>query len=519
MAAEAEAERVMAATATKNGHATREQAEYAARALVAGVVKDDIFSTTPALKLPIDAYADDQQRRVMKAAHELDAAGKKIDHIALIGMVGLDTVEAFLEVPISKSAARDAEIVREYYERQSFEQRIANLRNVDPDELRDAIADILPSVEEKRAPVDVKQWRTAAPRRSFIFAGTIVYASLCALVAAGGSGKSWFTLILAVSLACGRSLLAEWRPTSAARVLWIESEDDPDELHRRFRALVEFYELTDEEIALVEQNLIIFAAEAVPFINAEGNTTKGYTWLRNVIRSTHPHLIIIDPFAHYFSGDENANPAVAAWCNALLDAARLSENRPAIIVAHHTSKAAQAVSDSASARGASSFRDAARIVVNLTPLKEDEITKCGIVDPSRFVKCEITKSNYAAKPPKPSIFQRGEGGVLYDFDAETAAKEISAATVDQVVEALVRELGPNQQDLSRRDIVSQPAGKWLRDLVKDACPGATRKAFELALDAAEKQGLIEMETIGTDGARRVVPRQRAATRNCGLRDE
>ncbi len=506
-------------TAAHNGHVT-EQAAIAASSIVAGIPKGDLDCIAAALAIPREAFIRRDHRQLVDAAARLVDAGAVVDAVGLmLEGISPDTASTLAEPRSSLAPKRDAQILRENHEREIFRAQIKLLENSEPRDAARIIENLIPHGESRKA-ADVSKWIAPAPYREFIFQNLMPRGVLCLVIAQGGSGKSWLTLLLTVSLSTGRALLKNFEPACAGRVLWFSSEDDNDELHRRFQHLQAQYNLTDEQTKLFVKNLRVYPATAFALIDADGNPTQELQKLRAEIREFNPDLIVLDPLAHFFAGDENANPAVAAWCNAVLDAARLSSVRASVLVAHHTSKAAQAVSDSASARGASSLRDSARNVLNLTPLSADEIQKFGISDGARFIKCEITKANYSAKPPKPSYFQRMDGGVLVDFDAEAAAKEIGAASVERVARVLADVIGANPANLSAREISHEASGKELRHMVLDII-GATvsRATFSDAAKHAVCVGFLDVDQVRVEGSCKPKLVPRAVTGNRQETDE
>ena len=136
------------------------------------------------------------------------------------------------------------------------------------------------------------RFRTTAPAVT-IFSG------------AGGSGKTEIALQLIASAA----LRMEWfgRDVGVGPCLYYGAEDEADELHRRLAKIVQRYdrELSDlDSIRLIPVMAGLDAVLAGP--NKAGTIleTKIFPQLRAEATALKPKLIIVDPSADVFGGDE-----------------------------------------------------------------------------------------------------------------------------------------------------------------------------------------------------------------------
>lgn len=212
------------------------------------------------------------------------------------------------------------------------------------------------------------------------------------LTATGGAGKTATLAALAVSVATGRPAFGALRPCRVGRVLLVTAEETPERMRGRIadaaRAALglDFGALLPAEVAeafaarltvarlsgplLVEQSVGEYAtreqadAAGVALTFGEGGTIRRTSSvaspllveLRATLDAGGPDpwaLVIIDPLARFHAGEENDNGAAARLVGAL-ESLRDTRDRPAVIVAHHTSKG------STDARGASAFRDNTR---------------------------------------------------------------------------------------------------------------------------------------------------------------
>lgn len=212
------------------------------------------------------------------------------------------------------------------------------------------------------------------------------------LTATGGAGKTATLAALAVSVATGRPAFGALRPCRVGRVLLVTAEETPNRMRGRIAdaaraalGLDTFAPLPDEVAEalqarvtvarlsgplLVEQSVGEYAtreqaeAAGVALTFGEGGTIRRTSSvaspllveLRATLDAGGPDpwaLVMLDPLARFHAGEENDNGAAARLVGAL-ESLRDTRDRPAVIVAHHTSKG------STDARGASAFRDNTR---------------------------------------------------------------------------------------------------------------------------------------------------------------
>jgi hypothetical protein len=207
--------------------------------------------------------------------------------------------------------------------------------------------------------------------RAWLLGNIFCRGFVSSLVASGGVGKTAVRIAQALALATGYALTGE-HVFSRSRVLIISLEDDRDELRRRIRAAMRHHKMTESEVS------------GYLFCAAAG--TKGWKLATmqdgKIVASTLGPLIVdqikkhsidvvmLDPFVKSHSVEENANGAIDFVTNILASIA--IEHRCAVDVPHHVSKGAADAGNADRGRGASSFKDAARLVYTLTPMSEDE---------------------------------------------------------------------------------------------------------------------------------------------------
>ncbi len=198
-------------------------------------------------------------------------------------------------------------------------------------------------------------------------------------------------------------------------------------------------------------------------------------------------LIVLDPLARLFSGQENDNSQATHFCALVELLAR--ETGAAVILAHHTSKASGSDKSKpeerlhqGAARGASGFVDAARWVLSMTSLTQAESR-------SRFkdyasahghVAWKLTKCNWGP-PGRIEFLRRTESGILVPAKVDqVAAEQILEAVVE-----LLREYGRMTLRNLTRDHLHR---------VKDRVEGTTRARIEEAVQVGLQDGVLEEVT-------------------------
>ena len=353
-------------------------------------------------------------------------------------------------------------------------------------------------------PVDLSPWYTKEPPTlEFVFLDVLPRGTLTGIVAQGGLGKGWFTQQLITSLAIGRELVQGFTPSGAMRVLWVESEDPAEEIHRRHAKIVCAFDITEAEHQKFVQNVRLYAGKAFPLVRIEcGNVlpTEQYNELRSIAEEFQPDLIVVDPLSHYFGGEENDNVIMAAFMNHLK---ALSEDpKTTVWVNHHVSKEREAVLSSAMARGASAFRDATRSLFAMVPLDEQDKKKFGISDEELYVAVGHTKANWTRRTGGTTYLKRDVSssrvsGVLRTVDLASDEESNARELKERAANELAVIIGDNHENLTERQIAREDEGGDIRyELEKKFPRFATTRAVAKLLTHAESAGYTVVEKKG-----------------------
>jgi hypothetical protein len=268
---------------------------------------------------------------------------------------------------------------------------------------------------------------TLPPRREWVIENFLPSKIVAAIIAAGGTGKSYLAMHIAVSVASGTLLFESSLPKNAAQVVFISGEDDAPELQRRLHKAVAG--LSPKEVALVNQNLH-FIDLADSFELFTERTNKGEVDITQVprmicdqiIKEVGPNigLVIVDPVARFRGGEENLAADATRFVQALQQIR--DQLNTCVLALHHVNKGAGTGGNQNNARGSSAFIDGVRLVFQLNALLEPEIRQSygNPLGLPQLLTLQSVKSNYG-KPAEPMVLARRDDGSLELFDV--AAKD------------------------------------------------------------------------------------------------
>jgi AAA domain-containing protein len=236
------------------------------------------------------------------------------------------------------------------------------------------------------------------PVRQWIVPGLLLRRNVSILVAPPGSGKSLLTLQIALMMGTAK-IWGGWRPRKACKVLVINSEDDTDEMRRRLYAACEEMKITTyaelrERLAIAEAPGDIIIAKA----DSRTKTVIEQPMVKRLVKTVLEHqfdVLIVDPFAETFEGDENSNSELK-WA-AVLWRRVARETGAAVMLVHHTRKFGAEAGNMDSARGGSALVGVARIVSTLFAMTKEEATIYEVEEEERhkFLRFDDAKANQA----------------------------------------------------------------------------------------------------------------------------
>lgn len=267
---------------------------------------------------------------------------------------------------------------------------------------------------------------TLPPKRDWVIDGFLPSKIVAAVIAAGGTGKSYLAMHLAVCIASGTPLFGRHQPRSAAKVVFISGEDDRHELQRRLHKIVAG--LSPQARSLVNQNLhFIDLADSFELFTEKSNKgeveiTKTPSLICDQIISQMGldiGLVIVDPVARFRGGDENFAADATRFVQSLQQIR--DQLNTSVLCLHHVNKGAGTGGNQNNARGSSAFIDGVRLVFQLNTLLEPEIRKLygNPLALPPLITLQPVKSNYGKLAEPMTLARRDDGSLeLFDVIAE-----------------------------------------------------------------------------------------------------
>lgn len=349
----------------------------------------------------------------------------------------------------------------------------------------------------------------ALPPRPWLIPGVILSGYTHMLAAPGGSGKSLFTLQLAIALAKGEAW-GGFVPRRAARSLIINVEDDIIEQRRRLAAA---RRVMGDCSGI--RGMVLLAEEAADIVVAKAGpnektivATPIVDELRRYIIDNAVDTIIVDPFAETFEGDENDNSQVK-WAMRIWRDEIARATGCAVYLVHHTTKHAQnGAGDANVIRGAGAIVNSTRISATLMPMSEQDAATIGIEPEERhlYVRYDDAKANQSLKSNSARWFRKqsltldnatpdhpaDEVGALVPWSPPDTFEGLSSHMVTTILETIHR----GRDDGTRYKLSTKggtvASGKWVGCIVMRLADIGEAQARRV-VDTWERNGvLVEM---------------------------
>ena len=233
--------------------------------------------------------------------------------------------------------------------------------------------------------------------RPWIVRGYLMRGAVTVVSGPGSAGKSSLMVSWATTMALG-SPLDRFKVTAPLKVGVYNVEDDAQEQRRRFSAMAQQFGVS---VKAFFRNLFVLGPARVGTLltmTPEGrmlvNTPvmdKMETW----VSETQPDVLILDPFVELHAGEENDNTQIRAVMARFRTMA--AEHNMAVVILHHSRKGEAVPGDPDSLRGASAIVGAARVVLTVNVMSDDEARSLNIPSDNRrdYFRLDGAKSNYA----------------------------------------------------------------------------------------------------------------------------
>jgi len=256
------------------------------------------------------------------------------------------------------------------------------------------------------------------PKRDWVFGRIALRKQLTVLIAPGGTGKSTFTIAMALSKASGRDILG-MTPHSIGRVAIYNNEDNLEEIKRREAGARQSYGISKSDISDSRGTRVFYGTGDQHMLRVLKKAKDGslideadVKILINQLIKENIDLLVVDPLAGTHNVDENDNSQMLRVAEIFLSIAQ--QANCAVILIHHTRKrdgrSAEGHSGNMdSLRGASSVASAARIVVTLDTMSKTEAGKYLDINPEdhlNYVELAFAKANMSALSKSKIIYEK-----------------------------------------------------------------------------------------------------------------
>lgn len=247
----------------------------------------------------------------------------------------------------------------------------------------------------------------------FILPG-LMRGGVAMMIAPGGTGKSYWALQAALSVATGIDINGFHRMNHTikkGKVAYLSFEDGKEVIHARVRNVYKHFTTLDNQEAItnmkdfklkpMNKGDIDFMSHHLSESHLEiTKTFEGYD------------LVIVDTLSQAHDGEENSNREMAILVGNLQRIARNANC--SIVVLHHASKAAilNGLGTTAeAARGGGVLIGNIRVAYYLSTMNKDEAETLKIIEADDHVKFGTSKVNHIAGL-KDFWYSRGKNGVL-----------------------------------------------------------------------------------------------------------
>lgn len=273
------------------------------------------------------------------------------------------------------------------------------------------------------------------PELDFIWPGFLA-GTVGALVAPGATGKSFWALEAAMSIACNVAGgdLVDIKPCHSGRVVYLAGEDPEPALIRRVHAIGQHLNQSAREA--IAENLVL-----EPIMGKRLNVMDDRHLARVVEFCAKSRLIVLDTLSRIHNLDENSNGDMSQLVSTLEYIA--ASTGAAVLYLHHVSKfsAREGQTDQQqAARGASALIDNARWCGYVAKMTDDESKRLSRVYDKEFIGADrrgafvrfgVSKQNYDIDQHE-QWYERHAGGVLVPVEMKETKQGSNGNAIGKV---------------------------------------------------------------------------------------
>jgi hypothetical protein len=342
---------------------------------------------------------------------------------------------------------------------------------------------------------------TKIPPRGWLLGVSFCRKFISGLVAEGGGGKTAIRYAQYIAAAAGDSGITGECVHNRCRVLIVCLEDDLDEVRRRISAALLHHKVNREDIRgwvyyCCPRGLkLLQSGAAGPVIG------DLYTELRRLMKELKIDILGIDPFVKAHGVEENDNNLIDQVC--IMLAQRGDDFDCAVDLVSHARKGSAVPGDADRDRGASSKRDAGRLMRTLTGMTTDEAERFGVSpkDQAAFVRVDDAKVNITPRSSEAMWFKLvgvplGNATTVYPggdnvqtverwYPPDVFAK-LDAATIARILNRI--EAGPYEGGRYSPAANATDRAAW--PVVQEFCPGTTEKQAKHVINTWIKSGVL-----------------------------
>ena len=254
---------------------------------------------------------------------------------------------------------------------------------------------------------------TKIPPRGFLLGTTFCRKFISGLNSAGAVGKTSIRYAQYLALATGRKEITDEHVHHRCKVLITCLEDSLDEVKRRIAACMLHHRISPSE---VDGWLFYCTPRGLKLLEADprGVLARGalQSELTTVIKDYGIGLVGLDPFVKAHGVPENDNNAIDQVCIVISD---LSDDFDcAFDIISHDRKGKSEAGDADRDRGASSKRDAGRLMRTLTGMTETEAELYAVSDSDRKTLVRVDNAKVNIAPPSDEAMWFRLVGVALD---------------------------------------------------------------------------------------------------------
>jgi RecA-family ATPase len=293
-------------------------------------------------------------------------------------------------------------------------------------------------------PISEDEWHEAHAT-PFCVVDDWFYADVGVFIAPGGTGKTTLVLFESIHIVLGLELFG-YTVENPGPVIIVTAEDSREMLVARLRGIARQMGLTEEQMRIVRQNIIIADVSGAGFkltkverdvVQPHGNVDR----LIAAARKIYPEIVFIDPAVSFGVGESRVNDAEQG----LIEAARKIRNELgcAVVYIHHTGKEAakQGATHQYAGRGGSAFADGSRMVHVLARLDEEQwLEATGDMLNEGEHGLVLARPKISHAPPQPDIYIKRRGYVFERHDKAGGANAVLEANATKVLELLKAEV-------------------------------------------------------------------------------